>query len=233
MLINRLSSGAAGADLPARRSVSSRHSGGDSAVSACSEAPARCPVVECQNRWFVGTSQVRRVFGKKYILQRGGRLFALSKRASISSFGEVGRREFRDRRWPLSSPPPYLRPDACRARSATHQVAPQCVPCFEEWNHVHRAMAETPENTTRSEMPPEPETASLSGTSRAASTARPSASFGGGRYRVYRFGCPCDRRCPGQRFGQRGHVRTWLARAGFRSGSRHGCCAADDLGRRR
>ena len=55
MLINRLSSGATRADLPARRSVSSRHSGGDSAVSARSEAPARCPVVECQNRSFIGT----------------------------------------------------------------------------------------------------------------------------------------------------------------------------------
>ena len=63
MLINRLSSGATRADLPARRSVSSRHSGGDSAVSARSEAPARCPVVECQNRWFFGGFRNR--FGQR------------------------------------------------------------------------------------------------------------------------------------------------------------------------
>ena len=42
MLINRLSSGAARTDLPARRSVSSRHSGGDSAVG-CSRGPGQMP----------------------------------------------------------------------------------------------------------------------------------------------------------------------------------------------
>jgi hypothetical protein len=65
MLINRLSSGATPADLPARGSVSSRHSGADSAVSARSEAPARCPVVECQNRSLNGTSQKTVVMMKR------------------------------------------------------------------------------------------------------------------------------------------------------------------------
>ena len=54
MLINRLSSGATRADLPARRSVSSRHSGGRLDGVGALRGPGQVSNVECQNRSFVG-----------------------------------------------------------------------------------------------------------------------------------------------------------------------------------